>query len=362
LSDTAAPQTLLDQSRETRRRKAPHRSYGDPVLAGFRQREQRQIVGLAYTAANLAAAERKRHGRDASADEKADAAQDALAYAYGSTAQPIRAFCEVHLVADRIPATYWQEGNHVSGPCYRCTECAFSGETAAEMIPIPTATQPAILADLVDPDRERVASFDGSRESLRPSAEMIAAAGASLDAAHKGRVIDPLAGGGDLLTAAAESREAAEARRSVAPQLVDPTVSPIPHPVADAMGAAGIWPDDPVRQAALDLIAPDLTSQDWQEAGEKGTPAAIRKRRERGRGQLDANPKARTLATLLAEGIEPTPAEQAWMREREAATLLEQSPDGGARKACPLIDQAWRTNQPMVHPLKVSRISADGQA
>lgn len=353
--------TLSEQSAESRADLRPVKVYGDGLKSAYADRERKQIFGLAFTAANLAAAERRRHGRDSTPDEKSDAAQDCLAAIYGATAEPIRAICEVHLVADRIPAAYWQEGNHVSGPCYRCRDCAFSGETDAEMRPIPTAAAPPKLADLIDADRQTVSSFDGSRESLRPSPEVIALAGASLDAAHRDRaLLDPEAGSTGLVAASAASRKAGEARRSVAPQLLDPAVSPIPSPVEDAMRQAGIWPDDPIRQAVCDWIAPDLTAADWSAAGEKGTPEAIATRRKRGgRLVLDADPKARTFADYLRPSLEPTPAE---IREAEsvgAARLLEINPHGVKVKAASLRDPAWRMAQPFTNPLKVSSPDAD---
>ena len=300
---------LAEQSRETRQKLRPNRSYGDPVKAGFAAREKSRIVALAYTAANLAAAERKRHGRDSSPDEKSDAAQDALLWAYSQSGQPTS-------------------------------------------------------AALADPDRPTVATFDGSREGMRPCRELIAAAGASLDRAHSGRVLlDPAAGEGDLLAASATSRAQGDARRSVATQLVDPTASPVPPALADAIRQAGIWPDDPTRQAMLDMVCPDLTAEDWIMAGEKGrTASAIRKRRERGAGKLEADPKARTAADLLTAALEPTPAERREAEWVAAARLLEVNPHGAKRAAAKMIDRAWRTAQPTITPLKIHGAEVDKSA
>jgi hypothetical protein len=297
--------SLKTISRQSREKFRPSKSFCDPVSAGFAAREKSRIVALAYTAANLAAAERKRHGRDSTPDEKADAAQDALLWAY----------------SQERPSS----------------------------------------DSLTDSERPSVSSFDGSREGMRPCRDLIAAAGKSLDEAHKGRMLlDPAAGGGDLLTASAESREAGDSRRSVSSQVVDPTVSPIPPAVGEGIRMAGIWPDDPTRQAMLDLICPDLTASDWIEAGEKGnSAAAIRKRRERGTGSLEADPKARTAAEYIAASLEPTEAERREAERTTAARLLEANPDGAKREAQKLQDPAWRMNQPYVQPLKISLAEVD---
>lgn len=305
----AAPKTLAEISADGRQKLRPVKVYGDALKAGYADLERRRIFGLAFTAASLAAAERKRHGRESTPEEKSDAAQDALVAAYS-------------------------EGT-------------------------PT------LADLVDPDRSTVATFDGSRESLRPCGAMIAAAGASLDAAHSGRaLLDPEAGTAGLLAASAQSRDAGEARRSVAAQLVDPAISPLPAPVAEAMTYAGIWPDDPVRQAICDYLAPDLTAADWSEAGEKGSAAAITKRRQRGgKLALDVDPKAKAFADRLTAWLETrTDAERAEAEARAAARLIEANPDGPRSEAAKLPDTAWRMTQPYVHPVKVSTLPADGDA
>lgn len=351
-----ADKTLTEQSRETRLKLRPIRSYGDALAAGFAARERRQIFALALTAASLAAAERKRHGRDSSPEEKSDAAQDALVWAYGSRrdldAEELKRSRSraINGMEDRCECSY--DGPHWKGD-RRCAHCGG----------IRRADQPTV-ADLTDPDRPSVSSFDGSREGLRPCREMIAAAGASLDAAHSGRVLmDPAAGDGDLLAASAASREAGDARRSVAPQLVDPSVSPIPPTVADAIRQAGIWPDDPTRQAMLDVICPDLTAQDWLEAGEKGNkPTAITKRRERGKGMLEVDPKAKTAADLLAASIEPTPAERREAETVAAERLLTADPDGPRRAAAKMIDTAWRTAQPTITPLKICGAEVDKSA
>lgn len=304
-------ETLLQRSTADRRKKRRPTVYGDPVEAGFAAREKRQILALAHTATNLAAAERGRYGSDRkpTADERADAVQDVLLAIYGD------------------------------------------GEP--------------VLADLIDPDRERVSTADGSRESLRPAAELIAAAGASFDRAYAKRDLLPTdldleAGtGSSLLQASAASRDSGEARRSEAGQLVDPSTSPIPPEVGEAIAAAGIWPDDPIRQLILDRVCGSLTAQDWLEAGERGnTPAAIRKRRSRaivdrktGTTVLDVLPAARTFGDALRAAIEPTAAEIAILERDHLAKLLPANPNGIGSGAAKLIDPAWRTTQPMVHPL-----------
>lgn len=300
---TDQTQNLSDLSAVTRRQMATPKVHGDGLRAIYRNREQRQILNLGFTAANLAAAERKRHGRPAEIEEKADAAQDAIAAVYSAAAPD-------------LPK----------------------------------------LADLIDQDRERVATFDGSRESLRPCREMITAAGASLDRAHSARtLLDPAAGSGDLLAAAAQTRDAAEQRRrkSVAAQLADPTVSPLPVHVSEAIGAAGIWPTDALRQSILDTAFPDLTADDWHLVGE-GTTKAIERRRAKANGLLSADPKARIFGTLLQTELEPTDAERAELEADLAQSMVCANPDGPTPTAAKLIDQAWRTNQPYSTPLYVN--------
>jgi hypothetical protein len=303
-----ATQTLTDQSRKSRERNRPFQSFGDPVAAGWAARESRAISGLAQTAASMAAAERKRHGREVAPEDRADAAQDALIFIYG-------------------------------------------GET------------PPRLADLIDPERPTIASPDGERESPRPRAEIVAAAGASLDKAHRNReLLDPDAGSG-LLVQSAESRIKGDALRSVAAQLVDPTVSPIPLEVERAIGEARIWPDDPIRQAIADYLCPDLTAEDWIAAGERAkTAAAIRKRRQRGKLALEVDPKGRVFASLLLAAIEPTEAEEKVFLEGAIASMQSANPYGGKGKAASLCDPAWRTTQPRIYPLKVQGAAADTES
>lgn len=294
--------TLTERSRASRARARPIESYCDPVKAGFAVRENRAIARLAHTAASMAAAERKRHGRKVEPEDRADAAQDALL------------------------AVYAEHGDNPR------------------------------LADLLDPDRGIIPTGDGERETLRPSPAMVTYAGASLDRAHRGReLLDPEAGTG-LVAQSAASRERGEALRSVATQLVDPSVSPIPVEVAEAISAAGIWPDDPMRQVIVDAVCPDLTAQDWIEAGERArTPAAIRKRRERGRGTLDADPKARTFADLLSEAISPTDAERREASRLAIERLLSVNPYGAGSSKQSLPDPSWRTRQPRIYPVHVKK-------
>lgn len=275
------------------------KSFGDATASIYAARETRLIAQLAQTAVSMAAGERKRHGRDPSPEDRTDAAQDVL-------------------------AALWADG------------------------------QPK-LSDLIDSERERVASGDGERENLRPGPELISMAGASLDRLYRERevLIDPTAGTGDLLRASAQHRQAAESRRSVATQLLDPTVSPVPPEVARSISVAGIWPDDPIRQAILDALVPDLTADDWAQAGERGTASAIRKRRQRAQGTLAVDPRARTFAKELRHEIGGGEADS----ERVLAGLIEANPDGAGSSNHSLPDPAWRTVQPRVYPVR--EVSAD---
>lgn len=279
---------LAKISKATRNQARRPKAYGDPVASVFAAREVKRITHLAHEAVAMASAERKRHGREPSHEDRADAAQDVLAAIYAGDA----------------------------------------------------------------PSFEKLSDQHG-----RPDPLLVANAGASLDRLYRARevLIDPMAGSGSLIEQSALQRRDKAAKRSIATQLLDPTASPVPPEVAHSISVAGIWADDPIRQAILDAVVPDLTAEDWAEAGEKGTAAAIWKRRQRAKGTLEVDPRARRFAANLEHEIEPTEAECA-AREVLPA-LIEANPYGAKPKAESLRDPAWRTAQPYATPIAERKLA-----
>lgn len=291
--------SLIDRSKAGRRFHERPTVYGDPISSGYAQREKRQILALARTAASMAAAERKRHGRKVSPEAVADAAQDVLVAVYAESERPN-------------------------------------------------------VADLTDAENPSISTPDGERITGRPAAALVKVAGATLDAEHSEPLaVDPLAGDGALLVASEQSRDGAESKRSVATQVLDPTISPLPAEVLEAMQAARLWPDDALRQIISDRLAPELTAEDWIEAGAPApSPAAIRKRRERGsKADVLHSPAAQDFATHLEPLIAPTPEELEVLAADWLGRAIAGDPYGSKPQAAKLIDPAWRTTQPCTYAL-----------
>jgi hypothetical protein len=309
MTDTPT-RSLLDQSDRTRR----HAYQGvtrDPLAAmpaEIARREFRRTLALIRTAVSMAAAERKRHGKDCPPEMRRDAAQDV---AVDMAAQ----------VAENIAAN-----------------------TGLESVP---ADHFYPIADLIDPDRPTVAMAGGERIADRPNRSLIAAAGSRLDH-YLGReslslTADTAAGSGAaLIDASAMTRDAAESRRSVAAQVVDPAVSPVPADVDEACDAAGLWPDDPARHALRVAVTGDaddasarhgMTASDWAliDAPEykDRKPEALRQRVSRGRKSLTDRPAlAETIGRGIAQCIAATDTPDPDAETVAIATMTAKSPDG----------------------------------
>lgn len=317
---SAPTRSLLDQSDRTRR--AAYRGVTRDPLAAMpaehARREFRRTLALIRTAVSMAAAERKRHGKDCPPDMRADAAQDVTLEMAAAVAANVTAN-----LGEALPEQV-------------------SPDIGAGLYP---------LADLIDQDRPTVAGQGGERIQDRPNRDLIAAAGAKLDAALTGQALslDALAGdGADLIAASDATRDHVEGRRSVAPQVVDPSVSPVPADVEEVADWAGLWPDDPMRHALRVAVTGDaddpnprhgMTAEDWaavdaQEYRDR-KPASIRKRLQRGREAADQDREAlahlgRGLAQCLAL-TDPPP---------ELLPNLTVNPDG-ERRSVTLPDR-WR--------------------
>lgn len=212
------------------------------------------------------------------------------------------------------------------------------------------------LADLIDPDRPTIPSGDGAGSSPRPHPLLVEAAGASIGAALRAE-LEALPA--DLLEASDATLDRSNERRSEAASLKDPAADPAPPLVADALDAAGIWPADPLRLAAVaevtDLVADDFRLVAGYGAGK--THAAVAKALQRGRARLHTGRTDSTVAALgaaLRERNQPTPDES----EEAAAGALRAIAAGEGRphhSAASLPDPAWRTEQPHATPLEIRR-------
>jgi hypothetical protein len=255
----------------------------------------------------MAASERKRHGKDCDPEMRRDASQDV-------------ALEMLRTVAANIAANTGDD------------------RPADSFYPI---------ADLIDQERPTVSGHGGERIMDRPNRDLIALAGSHLDAALSDQDVslDAMAGdGATLVAASAATRDRAESLRSMAAQVIDPTVSPVPAELDRAADHCGLWADDPLRHALRVAVVGHchpMTAEDWTRIDSpeyRGlTPSAIRKRLQRGRDA--AGPKTlggigRALAQCIAQEQD---------RERDSLPNLSESPDGEARHAVKLPD-VWRVS------------------
>lgn len=321
--------SLLEQSDRTRR----HAYRGvtrDPLAAmpaEIARREFRRTLHLIRTAVDMAASERKRHGKDCPPEMRRDAAQDVAVEMSRQVAANVAA---------------WHERK------------AERGQAPPPPPDIGHGLYP--LADLIDQDRPTVSGHGGERIKDRPNRDLIAAAGRKLDGylSAESLSLDAMAGdGATLREASIATRDGAESRRSIAAQVVDPTVSPVPADVEDAAAHCGLWPDDPARHALRVAVTGDggeddaatraaarhpMTAGDWAliDAPEyRGrTAQAIRKRLSRGR---DIAPTlARDFGRALAQCLAVTDPDP----RADVLPVLSENPDG-ERTSCKLPDR-WR--------------------
>jgi hypothetical protein len=293
------------------------------------RREFRRTLNLIRTAVSMAAAERKRHGRDCPPEMRRDAAQDVTVEMAAKVAENVRAN-----LGDAAP------------------QSVADAEYGKGLYP---------LADLIDQDRPTVSGATGERMADRPNRDLIALAGRHLDRYLSKQelplTVDQAAGSGaTLIDASAMTRDAGESRRSVAAQVIDPSVSPVPADVEEAADAAGLWPDDPARHALRVAVTGDaddaaarhgMTAADWSLVDSPeymdAKAGTLRVRLNRGREALAerqamAEQVGRGIAQCLAVTDEPDP-----MAETIAlATMSAQSPDGPGSSSTLLRDPAWR--------------------
>jgi hypothetical protein len=319
----AAPtRSLLDQSDRTRR--AAYRGrVRDPLgamAAEQSRREFRRTLNLIRTAVSMAAAERKRHGRDCPPEMRRDAAQDVTLEMAAKVAENVRAN-----LGDAAP------------------QSVADAEYGKGLYP---------LADLID-----------QRMADRPNRDLIALAGRHLDRYLSKQelplTVDQAAGSGaTLIDASAMTRDAGESRRSVAAQVIDPSVSPVPADVEEAADAAGLWPDDPARHALRVAVTGDaddasarhgMTASDWAliDAPEykDRKPEALRQRVSRGRKSLTDRPAlAETIGRGIAQCIAATDTPDPDAETVAIATMTAKSPDGPGSSHTLLRDPAWRVN------------------
>lgn len=323
---TAPTRSLLDQSDRTRRHayKGKQRDPMAAMPAEMARREFRRTLNLIRTAVSMAAAERKRHGRECPPEMRRDAAQD-VAIEMAAT------------VAENVAAN-----------------------TGRESVP---ADRFYPIADLIDQDRPRTAGPGGERITDRPNRDLIALAGSHLDR-YLGRECLPLTAdqaagsGATLIDASAMIRDAAETRRSVAEQVEDPTVSPVSADVEEAADAAGLWPDDPARHALRVAVTGDaddpaarhgMTAGDWSliDAAEYAGRSAesLRKRVQRGRDALEASPlQAQRIGRGIAQCLAVTDIPDPDAETIRIETMTAASPDGPGSSSTLLRDPAWRVN------------------